>query len=509
MNLSYEHIKKKQEQSGNHWTSNSDLFMVLSFLFLLLYVVASFRTGVVNYVAHAKVANADQKLKVLEQQMSIYEKTTNATLQKGAVSDQRQQVFKELMQKIDLLKEQSRHEQQKLAGLLDDEKVKSKELNAYQMTIKNLISANIRYTAKLEERDRQLRDKQLELEANRNQIVRHKEELEDRTKSFNKKEIEWFKQRDKHLGEIEELRVSAKQKDLKLSKTQSEIDAIKQKIDRRNRVNSELLQKIKDLDQSYQAKIGRIDSSNKKILQREKKLYEKDRAKLKKQLDDQKNHGKWLQKELQNKNSELKSTKRMLAKAQEKALMRRHIANLLTKRMANNAVNAQIDQKSSDLIIDFGDEYFDTDRYYLKPGMKRILREIIPIYAKTLFETQRIAKSIDDIEIIGFASPTYNERIVDPTTLAPSDRIAVNYNLNLSYNRARSIFGYLFELYDSKVIKSSYLKSMLPLVTIAGQSFFREDIKAKNPEKLDFEKFCKEYNCKKSQKVVIRFKMKD
>ena len=43
MSLDYDKIKKKEE--ANQWTSNSDLFMVLSVVFLLLYVVSSLRNG--------------------------------------------------------------------------------------------------------------------------------------------------------------------------------------------------------------------------------------------------------------------------------------------------------------------------------------------------------------------------------------------------------------------------------------------------------------------------------
>ena len=46
MSFDYEKLKSKSDAgSGEHWTSNSDLFMVLSVVFLLLYVVASVKNG--------------------------------------------------------------------------------------------------------------------------------------------------------------------------------------------------------------------------------------------------------------------------------------------------------------------------------------------------------------------------------------------------------------------------------------------------------------------------------
>ena len=44
MSFDYDRIKAKDE-GGSHWATYSDLFMVLSLVFLLLYVTASLRSG--------------------------------------------------------------------------------------------------------------------------------------------------------------------------------------------------------------------------------------------------------------------------------------------------------------------------------------------------------------------------------------------------------------------------------------------------------------------------------
>ena len=98
------------------------------------------------------------------------------------------------------------------------------------------------------------------------------------------------------------------------------------------------------------------------------------------------------------------------------------------------------------------DEYFDTGRSDLKEGMEAALKKLVPVYSASLFKDPKIAERIQSVDIIGFASPTYKGRYVDPESLNENDRAAVTFNLDLSYNRAKSIFNYIF---DTRTMRTS------------------------------------------------------
>ena len=195
-----------------------------------------------------------------------------------------------------------------------------------------------------------------------------------------------------------------------------------------------------------------------------------------------------------------------LAKAKANLARRGNISNKLADAFRNSGINAQVDKKTGDLILNFGDEYFDTGRYFLKTGMINVLNKAFPLYAKTLFEDPENAAHISAVEIIGFASPTYQDRVVNPNSLSAVNQSAINYNLDLSYKRARSIFGHVF---NPEKLAFAQQKAMLPLVKVTGRSFFTQDIEGVNADKLDIEKFCKAYDCQKSQNVVVRFTLID
>jgi hypothetical protein len=86
--------------------------------------------------------------------------------------------------------------------------------------------------------------------------------------------------------------------------------------------------------------------------------------------------------------------------------------------------------------------------------------------------------------------------------LSVDNRRAVNYNLDLSYKRARSIFRYAF---DTENFSFDYQNTMLPLLNVTGRSFFAEDIDPNDLGNLTIDEFCGLYNCKKSQRVIIKF----
>jgi chromosome segregation ATPase len=196
-----------------------------------------------------------------------------------------------------------------------------------------------------------------------------------------------------------------------------------------------------------------------------------------------------------------------LKRAQELIEAKKNLAKKIADNFAKNGIKAGVDGKTGDVTIQFGDEYFDTGKADLKQHMKDVLQKFVPTYSKSLLEDEKVAKEISSVEIIGFSSPTYKGRYVDPKSLKEQDRSAVSYNLDLSYNRAKSIFSYMF---DKKSMTYKHQTDMLPLVKVTGRSFLAEEVKGRDiASGLDIKEYCKKYNCEKSQKVIIRFNLKD
>jgi chromosome segregation ATPase len=196
-----------------------------------------------------------------------------------------------------------------------------------------------------------------------------------------------------------------------------------------------------------------------------------------------------------------------LKRAQALIDAKKKLAKKIADNLAKNGIKAGVDGKTGDVTIQFGDEYFDTGKSDLKPNMKEVLQKFVPTYSKSLLEDEKVAKEISSVEIIGFSSPTYQGRYIDPQSLKEQDRAAVSYNLDLSYNRAKSIFSYMF---DKKTMTYTHQKEMLPLVKVTGRSFLAEDVKGRDiASGLDIKDYCKKHNCEKSQKVIIRFNLKD
>jgi hypothetical protein len=136
--------------------------------------------------------------------------------------------------------------------------------------------------------------------------------------------------------------------------------------------------------------------------------------------------------------------------------------------------------------------------------MQQILQKAIPVYAQSILEDPAIAKKISSVEISGFASPTYKGKYVDPRDLSPEVRKAVNYNLDLSYQRAKSIFEYVF---DQDRMKYKHQRELLALSKVTGQGYLRAQ--GASTSGLTDEQYCNRYDCTKSQRVLIKFNFGD
>ena len=197
-----------------------------------------------------------------------------------------------------------------------------------------------------------------------------------------------------------------------------------------------------------------------------------------------------------------------LQASQRKLNEQRMLAQAIKKNFADAGVSASVDEKTGDVVINFQNEYFETGSSDLKNGMKQILQKTFPVYAKSLLQNPAVAKHISSVEIVGFASPTYKGKSVDPESLSPENREAVNYNMDLSYQRAKAIFEHVF---DTNKMQFQYQRDLLPMVKVSGRSYLASDrLSGRTPAALKpGEDFCSVFDCKKSQRVIVKFNLKE
>jgi outer membrane protein OmpA-like peptidoglycan-associated protein len=196
-----------------------------------------------------------------------------------------------------------------------------------------------------------------------------------------------------------------------------------------------------------------------------------------------------------------------LAEAQTRANARMKLSKEIAQALKSAGVSADVNPNTGDVTISFNGDYFDNGSSELKPTMASVLQKFIPKYSESLFKDANIASKITSVDIVGFASPTYKNKYIDPQSLDPMDQKAAKFNLDLSYKRARSIFDYMF---DTNKINYKNQKQLLPLVKVTGRSFFTEGRAPAGAVPVMSQKdFCHKFDCKQSQKVIIKFNMDD
>lgn len=634
MSLDYQKLKQKQNgDEGSFWTSYSDLFMVLCVVFLLLYVVASLRSGtnsVQNQIENQKLKAESQDLK---KQIQAYNALKDDYLEKDA-SQEEAKMYEELMSKLSLLQDEAHEEKRQLEAKADENLAKAKALNQYQQMVRNIVNTNLLSNKKIKFRNEVIVKKNDEIKDMDSTIQAQTQDISQKAQMIaqNKKQIE------SQEKEIYEKQQVLDQKKQQVAMLESQVDekakTIQANQSKINTLNSDLSQKIKELEKTSTSantskvelnrkiaimklqnakQIGELQNKTKEMkdsvetinrelanaegqlqdargkMAEQEALKQKlqaemaaasadhqnkmakmrsdfdakmnaERAALEKQLEGekasaaekvkrlgefkdkiagekaqleknltalkdevgkakgeadtlkgelakaQKEHGRYMAAidQLQKDNSGLSGD---LKKAQANLDAKKKLAKKIADNLAKNGIKAGVDGKTGDVTIQFGDEYFDTGRADLKPNMKQVLQKFVPTYSKSLLEDEKVAKEISSVEIVGFSSPTYQGRYVDPSSLADKDRAAVSYNLDLSYNRAKSIFNYMF---DKNQMTYTHQKDLLPLVKVTGRSFLAEEVKGRNiASGLAIKDYCAQYNCEKSQKVIIRFNLKD
>jgi chromosome segregation ATPase len=619
MSLNYEKIRNKHRDSENFWATYADLFMMLSSVFLLLYVTASLRAG-----ANSLQKNIQQKQVMaqnddLKEQIRVYNTLKNDYIANKA-EEEEQQVYQNLMDKLSLLKDEAKQEKENLARQAEENAQKEEALNHYQQLIRNIINANVlakagikrrdetieEKTKKVEETEQVLAAKEVELtetqddlqeklrviERNENELKEKQEQIANLESDIASKKSaieqneaqigEINKQLAERIGELKEARnnqqISKKKYAATLAKLKEETQEQIDQLARANEIaRGQLEEKAGELEDATK-KLGEVNAAleganadreglAKALEDAQIKAaadmaalqgkFDEDMAKKKADFDREMGKAKGdaaarakaeedfkkaaaaekagLEKKLAALGDQIKDSEGKLAKARaegdkykdfvddlkkqkddlEKDLAKsknllnaqKNLAKSIRDNFKQAGVDVDVDMNTGDVFLTFGDEFFDTGKANLKERMRDTLEKFMPVYAKSLFQDMAVSKKIDSVEIIGFSSPTYAGKYIDPRTLSPDDKQAVNYNLDLSFQRAKSIFQYIF---DTQKMRYDYQKELLPLVKVTGRSFLAEEIKGKDMNSaLTQEEFCRKFSCEKSQKVVIKFNLKN
>src|ERR1700722_13714881 len=113
--MAFDYRKGKNSHTDDtFWTSYSDLFLGLSTIFLLLYVMASLRTGTDAIQAQVENQKLSMEVDELRGQLKMYEQVKADYLAKEASKSEVEE-YQELMDKLTLLKEDAKSEKERLA----------------------------------------------------------------------------------------------------------------------------------------------------------------------------------------------------------------------------------------------------------------------------------------------------------------------------------------------------------------------------------------------------------
>ncbi|MBX3020284.1 MAG: microtubule-binding protein [Bdellovibrionales bacterium] len=570
MAFDYNRNKGGHGSSGDSfWTSYSDLFLGLSTIFLLLYVTSSLRTGTDAIKAQVDNQKLTMQVEELRSQLKMYEQVKTDYLEKSASKDEMQE-YNELMDKLTLLKEEAKSDQERLAREALENDKKAVALTKYQQMVRNIINANKVAKTKIQnrnvvihEQDQTIDEQQQNIEGLESEVAQKKAAIEAQERKIEdaKEALEQNKKR--LLSAYKEKQLTKKQFEEKTRKLQEQAQEKIEQMQAVNQTYSQQLDKLSsDLQGTQKALLGTQQAltGTQAALERKaqeaqaargdaqaargeaaaargeaeglkgqidaiKGQYAADRASARAALDAEIRKGKMdaaerarregefraaaarKESEMQGKiaglSGQLKDTEGQLAKAKEEMDARRDIAREIKKGFAAAGIKADVDMGTGEVVLDFGDSYFDSDSANLKPQMKDVIERAMPVYSKSLFGNSKVANKISSVEVVGFASPTYKGRFVDPRSGKAEDKAALKYNMDLSYRRANSIFTYLVNNKDGEF---AHQQDLLALMKVSGRSFL-EVMKVQGRSPSSAAEFCKVNDCKKAQKVIVRFSM--
>jgi myosin heavy subunit len=557
--MDYEKIKNNEQHEGtaSALATYTDLFMSLSLIFLLMYVIASLRQGAGAIHGQIEKSRLQRENEDLKAQLKAYNALKDSSLQDQ--SEEEQKNYDKLMNKLSVLQEEAHDEKNQLRQKAMENERKEEALNQYQQIVRNMINSQMLAKNRLKTRENIIENKKEiiknnEKTINQNQqtIAKNNQTIQNQKQDINNlnqevdKQEQTIKQKQKQIAGLNN-EIENKQSEINKNNQQmqnlnkelsNKISALKSAEKNHNITKSQMNKQIDNLKGQAQKQLSNLQAENQaaqsrlQAMNNELGATSQKLAGMKQQMEGMKGEMAGLQGQVQ-REAEAKSqlSKKLsdvegqarekegqmgrkiaalsgdLQKAQEELNARKKLANDIASNLKKAGINADVNKDTGDVLISFGDDYFGAGSSQVNPSMQKVLEKFMPKYTESLFKDKNIAKKIGSVEIVGFASPTYAGKYVDPKSLKAEDRKAAKFNLDLSYKRARAIFEHVF---DTGKMNFKDQEKLLPLVKVSGRSFFADGEKSANvtsgmPQK----DFCKKYDCQKSQKVIIKFNLED
>lgn len=558
--MSFDYNRHKGHGSSeSFWTSNSDLFLGLSSIFLILYVVASLRSGTEG----VNNATENKKLRVqiqdLENQLKTYESVKEQYIEKQASKDEKSE-YVELMDKLTMLQEEAKNEKDNLTKQAQENARKEVALNKYQQMVRNIINANNFAKTKISNRNevieekeqvideknqkisvlnKDINEKEGQLRVKEGQISQINEQLSNKLqelkRSYKNAKLtqKAYQTRMKRLkedaesrlaiieqeknttfGELENAKLTLRQAQSQLENTKGQLTQTQSELQQKGQEVASLNTKLNNAASETQAKMNQLRSQYdaervnaravfENALSQQKNLSKAEIARREAAFKaDADAKEKKYAGELAGLSGQLKNTETQLAQVKSELVARKKIANEIQKGFAKMGIKAAVNGETGDVLLDFGESYFESNSANLTSDMRSVLQKAMPVYSKSLFGNENVADQISSVEIIGFASPTYKGKVIDPNSNKPLDRDGLKYNMDLSYKRAKSIFNYIL---DNGEMNFEYRDTLVPNLKVSGRSFL--DLMKQDRSIASVEDYCKKNDCKKSQRVIIRFSM--
>jgi DNA repair exonuclease SbcCD ATPase subunit len=304
-------------------------------------------------------------------------------------------------------------------------------------------------------------------------------------------------------SKVEQTQAEFKQKKQEFKTQLTDLEIQKNKIESQK----DQLQNQKDSLEKQKAK---LESQKSQMAEINKQL-----EKVNTQLSQDKNQLSSVQKKLKQDQMRLQKQKLSLDKenaalskdlkaAKEIINAKRKLAKQISENFSKNGIKAEVNGKTGEVVLSFGKNFFDLGSSELKKTMRGTLNKFMPIYADSIFKDEAVAKKIKSVDIIGFASPTYRGKYVNPNSLDPKDKKAIEYNTNLSIERAKAVFKHII---DTRKLKYSQQNKITPLLKVSGRSYFSGANGRAPAKEMSRQEFCSKYDCKKEQRVIIKFEL--
>jgi len=400
---------------------------------------------------------------------------------------------------------------QKITGLSKDISEKENLIKAKENQIADI---NDQLSGKLKELKRSYKNAKLTQKAYESRMRRLKDEAQNRLAQIEQEKKATF-------GELENAKLTLRQAQNQLENTKGQLENTKGQL---VQTQTELVQKGQEVASLNTKLSSAAAETQAKINQLQAKFAADkagERAAFEAELGRQKNLSKAeigrreaafkaeadakekrLAGELAGLAGQLKNTEGQLAQVKAELAARKKIANEIKNGFAKMGVKADINGETGDVLLDFGESYFESNSANLTQDMRSVLQKAMPVYSKSLFGNTNVADQISSVEVIGFASPTYKGKVIDPNSSKSLDREGLKYNMDLSYKRAKSIFNYIL---DNNEMNFQYRDALVPNLKVSGRSFL--DLMKQDRTIASVEDYCKKNDCKKSQRVIIRFSM--